>query len=221
MSGLESLVSSLAQQALGMQNPQSQDHNNQQAMGLGGLGSILGNVLGGHSNSQQGGLGSILGSVLGANSQPQYQSQNTGGGLSGVLGGLLNTFGGANRSRSSALLLIVVPLVLGWIQKNGGLAGALSQLQGHGLGQQTQSWVSQGANQTIEPQQLQNLFDQDEINHVAQQANASPDQVYGAIASVLPEVVNSLTPEGRHEDDSKSSQEINTVMGTLDSFLKR
>ncbi len=109
----------------------------------------------GGQQSSQGGLGGILGSVLGqlgANQQTQNQgntqTQNTDAGLGGILGSVLNQFGvGANNQASSnqgsinqsstnssggstqALLIAVVPLILAWIQQQGGLQGALDKLR--------------------------------------------------------------------------------------------
>lgn len=116
MTNLSNIVEVLAKQALG---------GNQQASGQGGLGGILGSVLGqmggNTSSGTQGGLGGVLGSVLGQvtgnNNTPQ-----AGGGV-------------------QSLLIAVVPLILGWVQQQGGLQAALEKLKGAGLGSQVQSWV--------------------------------------------------------------------------------
>jgi hypothetical protein len=42
-----------------------------------------------------------------------------------------------------SLLIAVVPLILGWVQQQGGLQAALEKLKGAGLGSQVQSWVDQ------------------------------------------------------------------------------
>lgn len=228
MSGLNDLVASLAQQALGMQgqNPHQTQHNPQDshqgnyqdnAQGFGGLGGILGNILGGQQQGGMGGLGNVLGGALGGG---MNNGMNTGmgGGLGSILGSVL---GGANSSRSSAMMLIVVPLILSWIQRNGGLSGALDKLRGQGLDRQSQSWVSTGDNENIEPNQVQNLFDQQEIDQVAQQANTTPDQVYGAIASVLPQVVNSLTPQGPQTNHTHANDEVSNVLSNLGGLFNR
>ena len=107
MTNLSNIVEVLAKQALG---------GNQQASGQGGLGGILGSVLGqmggNTSSGAQGGLGGVLGSVLGQvtgnNNTPQ-----AGGGV-------------------QSLLIAVVPLILGWVQQQGGLQAALEKLKGAG-----------------------------------------------------------------------------------------
>ena len=112
-------------------------------------------ALGGGQQSQQGGLGGGLGGVLGSvlggltgGQQQQPQQGGLGGGLGGVLGSVLGGLTGGQQQQApqaqqsgfnaQSLLIAVVPLVLAWIQKNGGLQGALDQLKGQGL---TSQWM--------------------------------------------------------------------------------
>ncbi|KHN67540.1 hypothetical protein AV645_05085 [Acinetobacter calcoaceticus] len=197
MTNLSSIVEVLAQQALG---------GNQQASGQGGLGGILGSVLGqmgGNSSSgAQGGLGGVLGSVLGQVTGNNNNAPQAGGGV-------------------QSLLIAVVPLILGWVQQQGGLQAALEKLKGAGLGNQVQSWVDPNqANSAVPTQQLQSLFNASDIEQVAQQVQAPKEEVYGAIASVLPQVIDSLTPQGDSTDHQEANQDIQNVMNLVSGFLK-
>ena len=199
MTDLTNIVEILAKQALGGGQQQSQQG------GLGGiLGSVLGGLGGGQQQSQQGGLGGILGSVLGS-----------------LGGGQQNQAPQANGFNASSLLIAVVPLILGWIQSNGGLQGALAKLQGAGLGNQVQSWVdpSQG-NSNVDLQQIQSLFNGQEIEQVAQQAQVPTIEVYGAISTVLPQIIDSLTPQGDATDHGEANSDIQNVMNMVSGFLK-
>ena len=208
MTNLSNIVEILAKQALGgnQQNSQQNGQPSQQ----GGLGGILGSVLGGlggqQQNQQQGGLGGILGSVLG-----------------GLTGGQAQTSapkaGGFN---AQSLLIAVVPLVLAWIQKNGGLQGALDQLKGQGLTSQVDDWVSTGpgANANIDSQSVQNLFDQNEVAQVAEKAQVPTQDVYGAISSVLPEIIDSLTPQAGETNQQEANSDIQNVLKLVSGFLK-
>ncbi|BAP37389.1 YidB family protein [Acinetobacter guillouiae] len=199
MTDLTNIVEILAKQALGGQQ-QSQG-------GLGGgLGGVLGSVLGGLGGQQQqsqGGLGGVLGSVLGGLTGGQQQAPQAGG------------------FNASSLLIAVVPLVLGWIQQNGGLQGALAKLQGAGLGGQVQSWVdpSQG-NGAVNVEQIQSLFGGQQVEQVAQQANVPTNEVYGAISTVLPQIIDSLTPQGDATDHTEANGDIQNVMNLVSGFLK-
>ena len=197
MTDLTNIVQILAQQALGGQQ-QSQG-------GLGGiLGSVLGGLGGGQQQQSQGGLGGVLGSVLGGLTGGQQQQAPQAGGFN-----------------ASSLLVAVVPLVLGWIQQNGGLQGALAKLQGSGLGDQVQSWVdpSQGNGQ-VDVQQIQSLFGGSRVEQVAQQANVPTNEVYGAISTVLPQIIDSLTPHGNDTDQNEANDDIQNVMNMVSGFLK-
>lgn len=182
-------------------------------------------ALGGQQQSGQGGLGGILGSVLGQVAGGQQQSQ---GGLGGILGSVLGGLGGGQQQapqssgfNASSLLIAVVPLVLGWIQQNGGLQGALAKLQGAGLGGQVQSWVDPNQSNTeAATSQIQSLFNTQEVEQVAQQANVPTDQVYGAISSVLPQIIDSLTPDGDATDHQEANSDIQNVMNLVSGFLK-
>ena len=199
MTNLSNIVEILAKQALGGQQQSQQ----------GGLGGILGYVLGGlggQQQSQQGGLGGVLGSVLGGltGGQQQAPAQQSSG------------------FNAQSLLIAVVPLVLGWIQKNGGLQGALDQLKGQGLTSQVDDWVSTGpgANANIPTQSVQNLFDQQEVANVAAQAQVPTQDVYGAISSVLPDIIDSLTPQAGQTDQQEANSDIQNVLNLVQGFLK-
>ena len=199
MTNLSNIVEILAKQALGGQQQSQQ----------GGVGGILGSVLGGlggQQQSQQGGLGGVLGSVLGGltGGQQQAPAQQSSG------------------FNAQSLLIAVVPLVLGWIQKNGGLQGALDQLKGQGLTSQVDDWVSTGpgANANIPTQSVQNLFDQQEVANVAAQAQVPTQDVYGAISSVLPDIIDSLTPQAGETDQQEANSDIQNVLNLVQGFLK-
>ena len=185
-------------------------------------------ALGGQQQSQQGGLGGILGSVLGGLGGQQQSQQ---GGLGGVLGSVLNGLTGGQQQapaqqtsgfNAQSLLIAVVPLVLGWIQKNGGLQGALDQLKGQGLTSQVDDWVSTGpgANANIPTQSVQNLFDQQEVANVAAQAQVPTQDVYGAISSVLPDIIDSLTPQAGQTDQQEANSDIQNILNLVQGFLK-
>ncbi len=187
-------------------------------------------ALGGQQQSGQGsGLGGILGSVLGQMGG-QQNTQNQQGGLGGILGSVLGQLNGGNQQSNAAsgnsaqtLLIAVLPLILGWIQKQGGLQGALDKLKNAGLTNQVQSWVDpqQQNVQDIPTQNIQNLFDDQDVEQVAQQTQAPKQAIYGAIASVLPQVIDSLTPQGSNTNSQEVNNDIQNVLNLVSGFLKK
>ncbi|ENU23967.1 hypothetical protein F993_01283 [Acinetobacter proteolyticus] len=190
-------------------------------------------ALGGQQQSgQAGGLGGILGSVLGQLGGQQQNTQSQQGGLGGILGSVLGQLGGGNTSTQSnatggntaqTLLIAVLPLVLAWIQKQGGLQGALDKLKNAGLSNQVQSWVDpqQQNAQDVPEQNIQSLFDDQDVEQVAQQTQAPKQAIYGAIASVLPQVIDSLTPQGSSTNPQEANQDIQQVLNLVSGFLKK
>ena len=208
MTNLNDIVEILAKQALGGQN--QQNSQGQQSSGLGGiLGSVL-SQLGQGQNSNQNqsnsGLGGILGSVL------------------GQLGGQTNT-NAANNSgfNAKSLLVMVLPLVLAWIQKQGGLQGALDKLKKQGFSSQVDDWVSTapGENASVDSQQVAQLFDDQDIEQVAAQAQAPKQEVYTAISQVLPQIIDALTPQAEQSNNQQANADIQDVLNTVAGFLKR
>ncbi|CAB1212582.1 YidB family protein [Acinetobacter bouvetii] len=212
MTNLSNIVEILAKQALGGQQQQSQS---------GGLGDILGSVLG-----QMGG------------SNPQQSQQNSPtqqGGLGGILGSVLSQLGGAGQTQQSqpksnaaasgtkTLLIAVLPLILAWIQKQGGIQGALDKLKGTGLSSQVDDWVSTGPgeNASVNQQQVQGLFDDQDVEQVAQEAQVPKQDIYSAISTVLPQIIDSLTPQGEQTNKQEANADIQQVMNLVSGFLKR
>ncbi|RZF54655.1 DUF937 domain-containing protein [Acinetobacter halotolerans] len=201
MTDLSNIVEMLAKQALGSQQQSGQG---------GGLGGILGSVLGQmggqqSTQSQQGGLGGVLGSVL------------------GQLGNNSQAKSGSGGNTTQTLLIAVLPLILAWIQKQGGLQGALDKLKNAGLANQVQSWVdpNQPNNTDIPTQNMQSLFDDQDVEQVAQQTQAPKQAIYGAIASVLPQVIDSLTPQGSSTSPQEANNDIQNVLNIVSGFLKK
>ncbi len=133
-------------------------------------------------------LGSLLQGSAGGNSSPM------GAILSGLLGGGqqsgLNTgMGGLGGAGG-----------LG-----GGLGGLLSQFQNAGLGHVAQSWVGNGPNQPISPHQLQNVFGEEQVQNMANQAGLQPGDFLSQLSQHLPAAVNGMTPDGRLPNEGTMS----------------
>jgi len=196
-----------------------------------------------------GGLGDVLGSVLGgAQQQPrtpprQPQRADNGFGLDDILGGLVGA-GGARRGGTGGLgdilgsvlgsqnnksgfggkgmlIAALLPLVLGWIQRNGGLGAALSKITNMGYERQAHSWMSnQEQNDNIDPDDINRLFDEQEIRQVANHTGADTAEVRQGLAELLPEVINQLTPNGSLDNETEANQEVEAIMSQLSGRLK-
>lgn len=200
------------------------------------LGQILGSVLGGGGSGSQnpmgggsggglgGGLGGLLGGLLGGNAgqtDRNMDSSGSQGGLGG-LGGLagmggMGQAGSGMGGKGSALLVMLLPLAMQWVQRNGGLGGVLQRFQHKGYSQQAASWVSTGPNEALEPQAISDVMGTDELSRLSQQLGVSQEEVSSGMGQILPEMVNQLTPQGGVPDDSDET--LNRGMSMLEKMM--
>ena len=232
---LTSLVTQVAQSAIQSKMGQSRMGGQSQA-DMGGLGNIFGNVLGGgvqqpqmQSNgfglddiigmamnqnqgmSQGGVLGQVLGSVL-------------GGGMGGGLGSGMGNNVGMNQLPQSQsgfggkgmLMAALLPIALMFIQRNGGLSGAFNKIQNMGFGHQANSWMSADqSNQPLDANDINQLFDNDELAQVAAQTGVDQSEVRQSMAELLPQLFDSLTPNGDTQTESQANKEISDILAQL------
>jgi uncharacterized protein YidB (DUF937 family) len=95
----------------------------------------------------------------------------------------------------------------------GGLHGLIQKFEENGAGGIIRSWVSNGENQPISADQLQNVVGSDAVSAIAKKVGIEPEQLSGQLAQVLPHVVNVATPEGEVPAEGKLNAE--SVLGTL------
>lgn len=100
------------------------------------------------------------------------------GPLGGTLGGLL---GGA--AAGSVL--------------SGGLGDLLRQFQQNGHEDTVNSWVGNGPNKQISPDDLANALGADQIETLSAHTGLSREELLSGLAQQLPDVVHHLTPDGR------------------------
>ena len=138
-------------------------------------------------------LGQVLGSVIGR----AMQRRGFGGGLRGaVLGGMATRTAGRLGGRN-LLLLAMLPYVLRWVKKNGGIGGLVDRARNRGYGRYANSWVSTGRNEHLDPAAVDDIVDVEEVRMVSEQLNVPPEEVRQGFAEILPEVVDRLSPDGQ------------------------
>ena len=105
------------------------------------------------------------------------------------LGGLSGAGGGQANALSAVLALLN--------GNAGGLGGLVQAFQSHGFGEVVGSWVSTGQNLPISPEQIARVLGSQQLSQFASQAGVSHDVAGQTLASLLPGVVDKLTPNGQ------------------------
>jgi uncharacterized protein YidB (DUF937 family) len=133
--------------------------------------------------------------------------------LTDVIGGLLSGSGG-NPQMQNALAGLLSGGQGGMQQApqggaqgpgGGGLGGLISAFQQAGLGDVMQSWISQGTNQPISPDQLHNVLGSDQAQAMANNAGMPVQDFLTQLSQHLPQAVDKMTPDGKLPDEGTLS----------------
>lgn len=138
----------------------------------------------GAGNQGNHGLGQAIGGVL------------AGGGLAGALQGMLGGQGAG---------VVADQHVPGLI--TGGLSGLLQQFQQSGYGNVINSWIGTGANQPIQPQQLNEALGPETVGNLSRQTGMSQPDLLSQLSQALPQFVDRMTPQGRIPEQHEVSQQ--------------
>ncbi|BAN01955.1 YidB family protein [Ilumatobacter coccineus] len=113
-------------------------------------------------------------------------------GLMDIVGGLL---GRKAPKSGNALLDSLMPMLLkgGAI---GGLGGLLGKFTGAGLGNKANSWVGTGANEPLDPDEVEQALGADQVDRIARDAGVSRDEAKSGLAGMIPGLVDKMSPGG-------------------------
>lgn len=147
-------------------------------------------------------LDSVLGQVLGGAQPQQPQGEGLGGldalggGLAGALGGLLANNG-----------------------EIGGLGGLVSRFEQAGMGDVIGSWIGKGENQPVSGGQLQDALGSDVISGLAQRLGLNAATLLPMLATLLPMLVDRLTPNGQAPAEGLGNQD--ELLASLSGLLQK
>jgi uncharacterized protein YidB (DUF937 family) len=83
-----------------------------------------------------------------------------------------------------------------------GLSGLVEKFQSGGLGDIAAFWVGKGDNQPVSGEQMINTLGSDKIREIASSLGISNTEAADGLASMLPQVIDKLTPDGAIPEDS-------------------
>jgi uncharacterized protein YidB (DUF937 family) len=148
-------------------------------------------------------LGQILGSVFanamrGRAHRGPFGREPAGG---AGLGDLLvrapgrSPVGGRTGGRG-ALIALLLPLAMQWVQRNGGVKEVLRRFEQKGFGPQANSWVSTGPNSPLKAEEIDEVVGGEELSRLSRKLGVNEREVALGLADILPEMVDQLTPDG-------------------------
>ncbi len=109
----------------------------------------------------------------------------------------------------------LVSSVLSMIISDGGLGGFLDRFRSAGLGDTVNSWITTGDNAPLSGEQLESALGEGNINDIAAKAGIERSTATSALSSMIPQVVDRLTPDG---EVPESAGLLSTLGGYLGGF---
>lgn len=100
--------------------------------------------------------------------------------------------------------------------KTGGLEGLVESFKNKGLGDIMSSWIGTGQNQPISKDQILNVLGKDQIQKMAEKIGISQEEASGGLASLLPEIIDKLTPNGKLPDSGLLDEVKKVIRGRMD-----
>src|SRR5262249_4510439 len=99
---------------------------------------------------------------------------------------------GATTSAEAPAMLSAILAKTGF----GNLQGLVNQLQQGGLGDQVKSWLSNGPNMQITPDQVKGALGSDQLKQIAQHFGVPVDEAAKLLSDHLPGIVDEASPNG-------------------------
>jgi uncharacterized protein YidB (DUF937 family) len=115
-----------------------------------------------------------------------------------------NAAPGAPGSADHGLLESVISMISD--PQSGGLSGLVEKISAGGLGEQVASWVGTGKNLPISADQIHAVLGSSFVQDIAAKLGINTADAAGSLASILPQVVDKLTPDGQVPGDNKLLQ---------------
>ena len=112
-------------------------------------------------------------------------------------------------------LLQVLTQLLGKDSSIGGLNGLIQAFQKSGLTEIVNSWVSTGANLPISSQQIQQGLGSQLLQQLSAGTGLSQEACSSQLSSLLPTLVDKLTPEGNVPESNLLEEGLSLLRGKL------
>jgi uncharacterized protein YidB (DUF937 family) len=97
----------------------------------------------------------------------------------------------------------------------GGLSGLVQSFHDKGLGGIVSSWVGTGQNIPVTADQIQHVLGSEQVKELAAKAGISTDLASSSLATMLPSLIDKLTPNGQMPDHSTLVQMGMSVLQSL------
>ena len=113
----------------------------------------------------------------------------------------------------------IMPIIMNLIsEQSGGISGLIQKFTSNGLGDVVSSWTGTGENLPISSDQISKVLGPDTIKNIAEKTGMDTNAVTGQLTTLLPEVVNKLTPDGKIPEGDILSKGADLLGGLTGKF---
>lgn len=137
----------------------------------------------------------------------QTSSRTTMGLFDQLMGQVL---GGAGSSGGSNPMM---KLMMSVLNNPAAVQGVVQLFKDKGLGQVADSWVGTGPNLPVSGDQVQQALGNQQVEALAARLGLSAGDASSQLATLLPEVVNALTPNGKVEGGEVFQKALGGLLG--------
>lgn len=127
-----------------------------------------------------------------------------------IIGMAENKFG-LNGGKANGLVSALLSLII----TDGGLSGFLGRFRNAGLGDTVDSWITTGNNAPLSGEQLESGLGANTVAEIAKQAGVTHSTATSALAAIVPQVVDRLTPDGEVLEGAGFLTKIQGYLGGL------
>ena len=131
----------------------------------------------------------------------------------GILDTLNRAVGGTEPRNVGSSGAVTAQLLAFLESRPGGLTGLLQSFRLAGLGHLFESWVSTGENLPISPEQLKAALGSESTSRMAEATGLPQSTVEQHVATVLPQLIDQLTPHGEVP--------VGNISGSLEEIGRR
>jgi uncharacterized protein YidB (DUF937 family) len=124
--------------------------------------------------------------------------------VGGALGGALGQGGGGVKA-------ILLQQLVAMLSKPGAVQQLMGAFKGAGLENILQSWVGTGQNLPISGDQVKQVLGSGKVAELAQHAGVGESEASNLLASILPQVIDKITPGG----NVPAQGELGNLVGSL------
>lgn len=103
----------------------------------------------------------------------------------------------------------------GLLTQSGGVQGLMNKFSQAGQGNAFSSWVGTGANQPVSGSQIQQVLGSDPIRALGAKLGIDPAQASQLVAEHPRKFIDQLTPAGRIDPSTNSSQGLASILPSL------